>query len=325
MNRIIVAAFLCVSLIIARGAEAQPATKVHRIGWLGSGAADAPSPFLDALRLGLRDLGHVEGKTYVLEQRWWNGREEELAALVDGLVGANIDVMVAQGPAATYGVKNVTRVPVVFSTSGDPVVAGLVRSLARPGGNLTGATMMSIEINGKRLELLREALPHITRVGLLSNPTHPGEPDEIAASQSAAKRLGLTVHYAQARTAAELEAALATMKDGRAEAIVMLPDSLLMQHRGRILEFAARERIPVMSGWAAFAQSGDIMTYGPNLRDSWRRLAPYVDKILKGARPADLPVEQPTTFELVVNLKTAKTLGITIPESILVRADEMIE
>jgi putative tryptophan/tyrosine transport system substrate-binding protein len=324
MNRIVVIAFLCTSLIIARPAEAQQTTRIYRIGWLGYGAAAAPSLTFEALRIGMRDLSHVEGKTYVFEQRWWNGRGEELPALVDGLLGANVDIIVAQGPAA-QGVKNITRVPVVFGFSGDPVLAGFVHSLARPGGNMTGATYMSVEINGKRLELVREAFPQVARVGLLSNPQHAGEHLEIAESQAAALRLGLSIQYIQARTLAEIDAALATMKEGRAEAIIALPDGLIMQHRATIIEAAARNRIPVVSGWSDFAQSGGVMTYGPNLRDSWRRVAPYVDKILKGAKPADLPVEQPTRFELVVNLKTAKALGITIPQSILARADEVIE
>jgi len=324
MRRIIAAAFLCVSLFLAGAGWAQQATKIYRIGWLGTGTGEPPSLYFDALRSGLRDLGYVEGRTYVFEKRWWNGRRDDLPALVDGLVGANVDVIVVQGPAVR-GVRNMSRVPVVFGVSGDPVAAGLVQSLGRPGGNLTGITMMSVELNGKRLELLREALPRIGRIGLLSNPAHPGEPLEIAENHETARRLGLSLHYVQARTAAEIDAALATIKAGRAEAIIMLPDGLLLQNRAKIIGFAARARIPAVSGWAQFTQSGALMTYGPNLSAAWRRLALYVDKILKGAKPADLPVERPTRFELVVNLKTARALGIAVPPSVLLRATEVIE
>ena len=315
---------LLLAMFVCCSAEAQQPAKVYRVGWLGQGAVDTPSLFFDALRAGMREVGQVEGQTFVFEQQWWSGRGEELPALVEGLVRANVDIIVALGPAV-HGVKNITQIPVVFGFSGDPVLAGFVRSLAHPGGNMTGATYMSVEINGKRLELVREAFPDIVRVGILSNPQHPGEPLEIAESQSAAQRLGLSIQYVQARTGPEVDVALGAFGEARAEAIVVLPDGLTMQHRAKIIEFADRNRIPVISGWSAFAQSGGLMTYGPNLRDSWRSVATYVDKVLKGAKPGVVPVEQPTKFELVINLKTARALGLTIPPSLLARADEVIE
>jgi putative tryptophan/tyrosine transport system substrate-binding protein len=318
--RVLLAAVLCLSPLLA---AAQQPGKIHRIGWLGHGSPDAPSPYFDALRQGLAELGYVEGKTHVFERRWWGGGEPALRALADELVAAKPDVLVAQGPTGR-GFKDVTAVPVVIGVSGDPVAAGLTPSLARPG-NLTGATFMAIEINGKRVELLRETLPEIARIGLLSNPTHPGEPQEVANTQAAARQLGLELFYVQARTAAEIAPALESLKASRVESIMMLPDGLLMQESGAILGFATQQRIPVVSGWSAMAEAGALMTYGPNLNDSWRRLAIYVDKILKGAKPADLPIEQPTHFELVVNLKAAKALGVSVPASVLARADRLIE
>jgi len=213
----------------------------------------------------------------------------------------------------------------VFAYSGDPVEAGLVNGFSRPGGNFTGATFMSYEVNAKRVELLREAFPHVTRVAILSNPLHPGEQRELKESGQGAERLGIGVSYVQMRSVAEIEPAFERIRAAGAEAMIVLPDGLVMQHRKRIIEFAALQRIPVISGWSEFAKSGGTMTYGPNLKIVFQRLAIYVDKILKGANPGELAIEQPTKFELVINLKAAKAIGLGVPAILLARADEVIE
>jgi putative ABC transport system substrate-binding protein len=234
------------------------------------------------------------------------------------------DVIVAQGPVVSAVKRTAGTTPIVFGFSGDPVEAGLVTSLSHPGGTLTGMTFLSIELAGKRLELLREISPTVSRVAVLANPQHPGERREWQASQVAARSLGLELQYLQVRTSVDFDDAFGKIVAERFGAIDAFPDALVMLHRASIAAFAMKQRIPAISGWRDFAADGNLLTYGPSLWDSFRRLATYVDKILKGARPADLPVEQPTKFELVVNLKTAKSLGLTIPQSVLVRADEVI-
>ena len=206
--------------------------------------------------------------------------------------------------------------PVVFGYSGDPVEAGLVNSFSRPGGNFTGATFMSYEVNAKRVELLHEAFPHVTRVAILSNPLHPGEQRELKESEHGAQRLGMGLSYTQMRSDAEIEPAFERIRAADAEAMIVLPDGLVMQHRKRIIGFAALQRIPVISGWSEFAKSGGTMTYGPNLKTVFQRLAIYVDKIFKGANPGELAIEQPTKFELVINLKAAKAIGLGVPADV---------
>ena len=317
---------LALATLAAPGlAAAQQAKKMWRVGWVGSGPGSGrTSQFLDALREGLRELGYMEGRNLVVEARWAEPADRA-ADLTAELVGLRVDVIVTQGPAV-YGVKkSAAATPIVFGFSGDPIVAGFIASLARPGGNLTGMTFLSLELAGKRFELLKEAVPGVARVAILANPQHPGEHLELGESQSAARRLGLAVQYHPVRVPKELEDAFVAMTRDRAEAIVAFPDALINSHGKAIAEFAAKRRIPSVSGWGQFAADGNLMTYGPNLRDSFKHLAVYVDKVLRGTKPADLPVEQPTRFELVINLKTAKALGLTIPKSILVRADQVIQ
>lgn len=308
-------------------ALAQPPRKLARVGWVAIGTGDPrTATFLDALREGMRELGWVEGRNLTLEVRWVEqaGRDR-VAQLTAELVRSRVDLLVAQGPAV-WGVKaGAGSVPVVFGFSGDPVEAGFVSSLARPGRNLTGITFLSLELAGKRLELLREILPGVSRVAVLANPQHAGEQAELRASQAAARRLGLTLQYVPVRAVRDFDAAFEAMTRERAEAIDAFPDVLIMLQRKAIAEFAARRRIPAISGWADFALDGNLMTYGPILRESWRHIATYVDRILRGARPADLPVQQPSKFELVVNVKTAQTLGLTLPQSVVVRADRVIQ
>jgi putative ABC transport system substrate-binding protein len=265
----------------------------------------------------------MEGENLAIEIRW--GDRDRARDLAAELVRLKVDVIITQGPMV-FGAKAETRsIPVVFGFSGDPVEAKLVTSIARPGGNLTGVTFLALELVGKRLELLRELLPRLSRVAVVANQEHPGERAEFRESQAAAERLGLKIQYVSVRTVGDFEGAFSQMERDGAEAIVAFPDLLIMRQAKAIAEFATKRRIPAVSGWPDFAVAGNLMTYGPNLDESYRIVAVYVDRILKGARPADLPVEQPTKYQFVINLKTAKALGLTIPHSVLVRADEIIQ
>jgi putative tryptophan/tyrosine transport system substrate-binding protein len=306
------------------GAQAQQPATVPRIGWIAIGTPQG-SEFLGAVKQGLRQLGYVEGRSIIIETRWPTDIRDRVPELVRELLALNVQVIVTQGAIVPLVRRVIDSTPVVFGYSGDPVEAGLVNSFSRPGGNFTGATFMSYEVNAKRVELLREAFPHVTRVAILSNPLHPGEQRELKESEQGAKRLEIGVSYAQMPSAAEIEPAFERIRAAGAEAMIALPDGLVMQHRKRIIEFAVLQRIPVISGWSEFAKSGGTMTYGPNLNDSFQRLATYVDKILKGANPGELAVEQPTKFELVINLKAAKAIGLEVSPILLGRADEVIE
>lgn len=310
--------------LLPRWAAAQQG-RVFRIGWLSNDRAEN-SPFFDAFRGGMRDLGYVEGRNLVIEARWGEGSAERLDQLAAELVRSKPEIIVTQGGPATHPVMRAGAImPIVFGYSGDPVEGGVVNSFARPGRNLTGVSFLSLDLVGKRMELLKEALPGLNRVAIIARPEHPGEQGELRASQAAAKSIGLVIDYHQVRNGAELEDAFAGIVESRSEAIVVFPDAFMMRYSEKIAAFAAKNRIPAISGWAHFADHGNFMTYGPNLRDVFRRLATYVDKILKAAKPADLPVELPTSVELVVNMKTAKALGIKIPNSVLVRATKVIE
>jgi putative ABC transport system substrate-binding protein len=316
------------SLVLAslpRVAAAQLSARIFRVGWIVQTSESASLPFLDALRAGLADLGYLEGRNLVLESRYADDLPDRVPALTQELLRAPVDVLVTQGPTTWAIVKGVTTVPVVYVFSADPVEAGFAQSLARPLGNSTGLTLMSVELNGKRLELLREILPTLSRTAIIANPDHRGEHLERQDSEETAHRLGITIQYLPVRNAAELEASFAALATSEPEAIVIFPDPLTISNRQRIIDFAATRHIPVISGWAIFAQSGALCTYGPRLTESYRRAAYFVDRILKGARPADLPIERPTIFETVINLKTAKALNLIIPQSILARADELIE
>lgn len=297
-----------------------------RIGWLSADRA-ANSPFFEAFRGGMRELGYVEGRNLIIEARFAEGSDERLDRYAKELVGLMPQVIVTQGGPATHPVQRAgASTPVVFGYSGDPVEGKVVASYAHPGGNFTGVSFLSLELAGKRMGLLKEVLPGLKRIAILARPEHPGEQKELHASRTAAQALGLAIDYFQVRNETELDDALASsVLKARSEAIVAFPDAFMMRFSERIAEFASSNRIPAMSGWAQFAERGNLLSYGPNLRAVFRRLAVYVDKIAKGAKPADLPVELPLTVELVVNLKAAKALGIKIPQSILVRADKVIE
>jgi putative ABC transport system substrate-binding protein len=312
---------LCVGI---GGAAAQDA-KTARIGWISVASAAAVQPNLDALRAGLAERGWIEGRNYVLVQRYGGGAADRVPALAAELLAERVDVIVSQGPAI-YSVRGAVRtVPVIYGFSGDPIVAGFASSLAQPIGNLTGVTHMSIELNGKRIDMLREIMPRVERIAILANPTHPGDHLELADSRETASRLGIRLQYWPVRSAAELDAAFAGMAGDPPQAIVAFPDAIIMQLRERIIGFGLARGIPAISGWSAFAQSGGLLTYGPKLSESYRRLGYYVDRVLKGAKPADLPIERPSVIELVVNRKTAAAVGVDIPPTLLARADEVIE
>ena len=305
------------------------ARKVPHIGWiiLGSPVGALPDVFsyYDSFRAGLRDLGYVEGGNVVLVARSAEGVPERLPGLIDELVREDVSVIVSPGPAIRVVRERVKSIPVVFAFSGDPVAAGFVDTLAHGKGNLTGLSYMAVELNGKRLDLVKEMLPTASRVTLLTNPIHPGEQLEVAESQRVAAALGMSLQYLQVRTRGEFDAAFRAMSDSQTQGIVAVPDNLIMLERTRLAEFAKDRRIPVISGWSEFAQSGGLMTYGPNSSKFFRRLAAYVNKIVSGGKPSEIPIEQPTTFELVINLKTAKSIGLAIPPTLLARADEVIE
>jgi putative ABC transport system substrate-binding protein len=319
----VVVALLCLGLLAGPLAvEAQRPQELRRIGYLHPGIGRLPG-FYEVLREGLRGLGWVEGRNIVIEYR--SGDEPRLAELATDLVRHNVEVIVTPG-VATAAAKTATEtVPIVFSFSGDPVEAGFVKSLGRPSGNMTGITWLAFELVGKRLELLKEAVPRVSRVAVLANPAHPGEQRELGETEQAARGLGATVQYYQVRRTGDFPAAFdAIVRDG-ANALVVFPDFVTLGHRRQIAEFAAKHGLPSVFGWSEYVEAGGLMAYGPNRLETAKRLAVYVDKILKGAKPADLPVEQPTKFELVINLKTARALGLTIPPSVLLRADEVIE
>lgn len=302
-------------------AEAQPAGKIARLGVLLFGATD---PNLDAFRQGLRELGHIEGRNLVIEYRAAEGNAERLPDLAVELVRLKPDVIFAAGGDVAPFAKHATAtIPIVMVTSADPVKGGLIASLARPGGNVTGLTFLSADLAAKRIQFLKEAAPALTRVGLLRNPDHAD--DELEETQTAARALGIQVHSLEVRRPADLEGAFQAAVRGRAQAIIVASSRQMTINRVRILELAERNTLPLVGGWGPWAQGGALISFGPDLDPLFRRAAIHVDKILRGAKPADLPVEQPTRFELVINLRTARALGLTIPPPLLQRADRVIE
>jgi putative ABC transport system substrate-binding protein len=298
---------------------------VARIGWITAQQASGLTPFVDAFRSGLGDLGYVEGRNLVLVLRYGDDRLERVPALAAQLVQIPVDLIVAQGAASFLVSKLDLPIPIVYAFSGDPISAGFADSLARPHANMTGLTFMAPELTAKRLELLREMAPELRRVAILAYPEHPGEHLERAYSEETARRLGLAIDYFPTSSLEDLASAFAKMAADPPQAISLFADGFSLQNRDRTIGFAMEHRLPVISGWPIFAESGALCTYGPNLRESYRRLAYYVDRILKGAKPTDLPIEQPTKFELVINLRSAKALGMTVPQSLLARADQVIE
>ena len=309
--------------------RAQPAGKVYRIGYLStsSGTSSYLRP-LEAFRQGLRELGWVEGQNIVIEYRYAEGRTDRLPGLADELVRLKVDVIAASPTPAALAARNATRtIAIVGMGLTEPVGLGLVASLARPGGNVTGVTYsVDADIFGKQLELLKEAVPKVRRVAVLSNPgSSPALPLTISSVKAAARSLGLQLQLLVAREPSEFDGAFGAMARERAGALLVTGDTMFFLHRARLADLAVKSRLPSMSTQGQWVEAGGLMSYGPSLPDLWRRAATYVDRILKGARPADLPIEQPTKFELVINLKTAQALGLTIPQPLLQRADQVIE
>jgi putative ABC transport system substrate-binding protein len=302
--------------------EARPAGKVPRIGILGS----TPTPSWEAFRQALRELGYVEGRNIVVEHRWLEGAVDRAPAIDSELVNLKVDVIVAVSvPVIRAAQQAISTIPIVMAASFDAVDTGLVASLARPGGNTTGLTLLSTAVVAKRLELLREAVPEVSHLAVLLGPPAPADPLFLREAEVGAQAMRMRLQILRAADPTDVERAFAAMSKGRANALLMSEHPFLFTPRARVAELAAKHRLPTMVSFREFVERGALMSYGANLADLYGRAAAYVDKILKGARPADLPVEQPTKFELVINLKTAKALGLTIPPSLLQRADQVIE
>jgi putative ABC transport system substrate-binding protein len=299
--------------------------KVLRLGWLTTAAAADVNPFLDALRAGLAAQGYVEDRNFTIAARYADGDIGRVPALAEELAGLPVDLIATQGTATRLLLKVSSTVPVVYVFSADPVLGGIADSLARPGRNMTGITLMSAELNGKRLELLREMMPQVGRVAILASPTHAGEELERSNSLEMAAKLGVAIQYFPTPSVVELRGAYASMAADAPHAIVVFPDPVTVANREQIIDFANTQRVPVVSGWANFAEAGALFTYGPRLTESYRRLAYYVDRVMKGDKPGELPIERPTVFEFVINLKAAKALGIEVQPAIIARADRVIE
>jgi putative tryptophan/tyrosine transport system substrate-binding protein len=303
---------------------AQPAGKIARVGFLHPGAP--PNANAEIFAESLRELGYVEGRTVAIDYRWAEGQPERLPRLAGELIALKVDVVVVGTSAAVKAVADATKtIPIVMTVVADPVAAGFVANLARPGGNITGLTLISPELSGKRMELLREAAPRIARLAVLWSPSNPSHDETLRESEARARTLGLQTLPIEVRRANEIEGAVTTAVRERASALFVLDDPLLFESRQRLSELALKHRLPLVSGISAFAEAGGLVSYGAKQSDLYRRAALFVDRILKGARPATLPIEQPASFELVINLKTAKALGLTIPSSLRLRADRLIE
>jgi putative tryptophan/tyrosine transport system substrate-binding protein len=318
----VVATFILLSFDIA---DAQQPAKIPRIGFLSAASRAANSARVEAFRQGLRELGYEEGKNIVIEYRYAEGKLDGLPTLAAELVQLKVDLIVSAGPTVTRAAKdaNVTT-PIVMGFDDDPVGSGFVASLARPGRNITGLSTLSPDISGKQLELLKEIVPKLSRVAVLGSSSHPGTTQSLKEMELAAGTLGVKLQYLDIRGLKDLETAFQTIGKGRAEAVLALASPVLLSRRKQIAELAAKSRLPAIYPWPEVVDEGGLMAYGVNVIDLFRRAATYVDKILKGAKPADLPVEQPTKFDLIINLKAAKQIGVAIPQSMLYRADKVI-
>ena len=307
-------------------APAQQPTKIPRIGFLSASSPAALSARIEAFRQGLRELGYVEGKNIVIEWRSAEGKLDRIPALAAELVRLKVDIIVTAGPSLTHAAKEATStIPIVMTFDPDPVGSGFVASLARPGGNITGLSTLSPEISGKQLELLKETVPKLSRVAVLGNSTSPGNAQALREMELAAGVSKAKLQYLDVLDPKDIETAFRAASKGRADVILVLPSPLLTSQRTQIVDLAVKSRLPAIYFQTEFVEAGGLMSYGASITDMDRRSATYVDKILKGAKPADLPVERPTKFEFVINLKTAKALNLTIPQSVLYRADKVIK
>jgi len=315
---------LCAALAIvaaAAGAQVPP----PRVVWVSPTASSQSGPFFEELRRGLRDVGQVEGRSLQLDSAWGDGTPQGGAKLMAEIVASAPRIIVTQGSMGPAAMKATAVIPVVFGYSGDPIEAGMVDSLPRPGRNLTGISYMTLELVGKRMEMLKELLPKAKRIAVVATPAHPGDSSERRASQAAAARLGIEIDYFEIGGGKTVADALTAIEHARSDAVMFFPTQTVIANRTAIAEWSLKRKLPTISGWAQFADGGNLLSYGPNLADASRRLAYYVDRILKGAKPGDLPVELPTRVELVVNQKAARALGVSVPQSVLLRADRVIE
>jgi ABC-type uncharacterized transport system substrate-binding protein len=317
-----VIAFLLVAVVAAR---AQQPTKIPRIGYLGAASSSAIAARIEAFRQGLRDLGYVEGKNIVIEWRFADGKLDRLPALIAELMNLKVEVIVTAGGTVTRAAKEATvTIPVVMGFDNDPVGSGFVASLARPGGNITGLSSLAPEISGKQLELLKETVPRLSRVAVLGTSTTPATAQRLGEIERSAAAFKVHLQYLDIKGPKDIENAFRDARKGRADAMLVLASPILESHRTEITDLAAKNRLPAIYHATEFVEAGGLMTYGVSIPDLFRRAATYVDKILKGAKPADLPVEQPTKFEFVINLKAAKQIGLTVPPNVLARADKVI-
>jgi putative tryptophan/tyrosine transport system substrate-binding protein len=327
MNKKIVVFFLAASIVACfHVAEAQQQKKVHRIGYLSASSRSSEAASNEGLRQGLHELGYIEGQNIVIEYRWGEGRSDQLPELAADLIRLNVDVMVVRGDMAILAAKQLTStIPIVMAGVGDPVGRGFIASLARPGGNITGVSNLSVDISGKWLELLKETAPRIAQVAVLRNAANPTHSTLLKETQIAARALGVKLLDLECRSPEDFDNLFATTTKARVDALIMFPDPMLSANQRRVVDYVTRTRLSSMAMPSGYAEAGGLMAYGPNVQNNLRRTATYVDKILKGTKPADLPVELPTKFEFVINLKAAKQIGLTIPQSVLYRADKVIK
>ena len=316
----------CTCPLLTQSGHCPQQSKTYRIGFLTPASPVSMEGRVAHFRQGLRELGYVEGQNTTIDYRWAEGQEQRLIDLARELVGLKVDVVVSHGVLATQAAKRASvTIPIVCFACGDAVSVGLVDSLARPGGNITGLTVLAPEVSGKRVELLKEVVPGLARLAVLWNSDNPVSKPELNEAEVAARSGGLQIQSISVAKSNDLARAFQSMKEGRAQALIVLSDAMLFGNRKQIADLAAANQLPTISYTGEFAKSGTLMGYGPDLHALASRSAIYVDKILKGAKPGDLPIEQPTKFELAINLKTAKALGLTVPPALLSRADEVIE
>ena len=307
-------------------AQAQQPPKIPRIGILLGLSLSANTARIEAFRQGLGEFGYVEGKNIVIEYRAAEGKRERLPELITELVRLKVDVIVTAGPSPTRAAKEArVTIPIVMANDGDPVGSGIVASLARPGGNITGLSTLAPEISGKRLELLKEIVPKLSRVAVFGDSTQPGNAQILRETELAAKALAVQIQYLEVRDPKDIETVFQEARKGRANAVLPISIHVTVSHRTQVADLAVKSRLPAIYDNPESVEAGGLMSYGVSIIDLYRRAATYVDKILKGAKPADLPIEQPTKFELVINLKPAKQIGLTIPQSVLYRADKVIK